>query len=511
MYPISKAFLQQLGPNGKNRKIEWYGSMVTESGTEYPINTNIIGQGTGSIKCACSLPFVGGAYSASLDVQLLLGNVDPRTLKNARIELFVRLVYPNPLTALTTWGDVLKFSWGDLLSTTWKRESRTIYTDIPMGVYYVIDAKRSYNSIKISANDSMVKFDADLPGMDSTSRSVYGWLKWACDACGVELGMTKEQIKAMPNGTRSFVYAVLESNVKTYRYLLEQMAAVLGAVAVIDRTGKLILRRLNPEPVAEITPDERFSSEYEDTQSRYTGLWLQYKAKAVQEYYKNVDALDDTGLVVDLGENPFLQISNDSARNTTLQNIADSFAGVTFNPFKASIPFHPEYDLLDVITFTGGHAPDDCHGPITSITWKINGAVSIECATPKEQVNPDRRNVQTSGTSGSRVSGGDFWIKVCSAPEEKLVFEDGQDYEVAKLTVNCTTDNTTMQIAWTGFYTLDEASRVTVRVLVDGKNIYDVSDDQAAGNHISNVTTGHSVASKGEYTVIIAVRAEVTE
>ena len=511
MYPISEAFLQQLGPNGRNRKIEWYGSMVTEAGTEYPINTNIIGSGTGSIKHACSLPFIGGAYSASLDVQLLLGNVDPQTLKNARIELFVRMIHPEQLTSRTTCGDVLKFSWSDLLSTTWKRETRTIYTDIPMGVFYVIDAKRSYNSIKISANDGMVKFDTNLPGMDSTSRSVYGWLKWACDACGVELGMTKEQIKAMPNGTRSFVYAVLESDVKTYRYLLEQLAAVLGAIAVIDRTGKLVLRRLNPEPVAEITPDDRFSSEYEDTQRRYTGLWLQYKAKAVQEYYKNVEALDDTGLVMDLGENPFLQISNDSARNTTLQNIVDSFAGVEFNPFKASVPCHPEYDLLDVVTFTGGHAPEDCHGPITSITWKINGAVSVECATPKEQVNPDRRNVQTSGTSGSRVSGGDFWIKVCSYPEEKLTADHGQDYVMAKLTVNCTTDNTTMQIAWTGFYTLEFKTKVTVKVLVDEKNIYQVTDDQLAGNRVMNVTTGHSVSAKGEYVIMIAIRTEAIE
>lgn len=511
MYPISAAFREMLGPKGRNRTIVWYGSMTTETGTRYDLDTDIFVPGTGSIVFNCSLPFIGGAYSASLDVQLLLGNADPQTLKNARIELFVRMIHPEQLTSRTTWGDVLKFSWSDLLSTTWKRETRTIYNDIPMGVFYVIDAKRSYNSIKISANDSMVKFDADLPGMDSTSRSVYGWLKWACDACGVELGMTKEQIKAMPNGTRSFVYAVLESDVKTYRYLLEQLAAVLGAIAVIDRTGKLVLRRLNPEPVAEITPDDRFSSEYEDTQRRYTGLWLQYKAKAVQEYYKNVEALDDTGLVMDLGENPFLQISNDSARNTTLQNIVDSFAGVEFNPFKASVPCHPEYDLLDVVTFTGGHAPEDCHGPITSITWKINGAVSVECATPKEQVNPDRRNVQTSGTSGSRIAGGDFWIKVCSGPEEKLTFENGQDYVAAELTVNCTTDNTTMQIAWTGFYTLDEASRVTVRVLVDSKNIYDVSEDQAAGNHILNVTTGHSVNSKGEYKVLIAVRAEVAE
>lgn len=504
MYPISDAFKEMLGPDGVNRTVVWYGSMTTRAGTVYDINTQIIAPGSGTLEGSCNLPFVGGSYSTSLRVQLNLRNVDPQTLKEARIEMYVRLYATLPQNR--TWGDLAKFTWGDLQSIAWGGDETTVYTDILMGVFYVADAKRALYSIKIEAYDSMTKFNADLPGMDSTSRSAYGWLQWACDACGVELGMTKEQVKVLPNGNRSFIYAVLDSKVKTYRYLVGQLAAALGSVAVIDRYGKLVLRRLNPESVADITPSDRFSSEYEDTQSRYTGLWLQYKSKAVQEYYRNVSAMEDTGLVVDLADNPFLQISNESARNTALQAIVDSFAGVNFTPFKATIPCHPEYDLLDVVTFTGGHAPEDCHGPITSITWTINGGVTIQCDTPQEQVNPDRRNVQAEGISGSRISGGDFWIKASTFPESAIELIAGLDFATTELTVNCTTDNTTMQIAWTGFYTLDEDATITADVLVDGKSIYTVSDDQTAGNHVLNITTGHAVSSKGEYVIKILIR-----
>ena len=506
MYPVSKATLAQLGPNGQNRRIDWYGTMVTESGVTHEITTDIID--SGSIKQVSSLPFVGGAYSGSLQCQLKMRNVDARTLKNARIEIFARVYCVDWYAPQLTWGDAGLFSWVALSPYTWELGAQSIYTEVPMGVFYVDDAKRQQDSIKITANDSMIKFDVDLPGMDSTTRSVAGWLNWACDACGVELGMSLSQIKSLPNGDRGLIYAVLDSEVKTYRYLIGQLAAVLGSVAMIDRFGKLVLRRLNPASVAEITPDDRFTSEYEDTQRKYTGLWLQYKSKAVQEYYRNVDALSDTGNVVDLKDNPFLQISNDSARNKALQTITDSFAGITFTPFKATIPCHPEYDLLDVVTFTEGHAPQECHGPITSITWTINGGVSIQCATPKEQVKPDRRNVQTEGVSGSRVSGGDFWIKVCSFPEALTTTKDGESIITTQLTVNCTTDNTTMQIAWTGFYTLDEDMTVTAQVYVDGNLIYEVSDDQTAGNHVLNVTTGHAVSSKGEYIVIIVIRGD---
>lgn len=508
MYPISKAYLDLLGPDGRNRRVVWYGSMITETGTVHEITTDIIGKGTGAIKSSCSLPFAGGAVASSFFAQLLVQNVDPQTLKNARIELYVRLIHPMQITEATTWGDLSAFTWEDLRNVTWGG-SGEIYMDIPMGVFYVTDAKRALYSIKIEAYDSMVKFDADLPAMDTKSRSVFGWLRWACDACGVELGMTGAEVKALPNGTRSFVFAAVDDNVKTYRDLLSKLSAVLGAIAVIDRTGKLALRRVSGAAVAEITPSDRFSSEYEDTQSRYTGLWLQHKAKATQEYYKNVGALEDSGHVIDLGVNPFLQISNSSSRANTVQTIIDSFADVTFNPFKAAIPCHPEYDLLDVVAFTGGHAPEDCHGPITSITWTINGGVSIQCAVPQEQVNPVRNDIQVDGLSGSRYASSDFWIQIASFPDAETEFSE--DTATTELKVNCTVDNTTMQIAWTGFYTLSEAATVTAKVYVDDVEIYAASDDQTAGNHILNITTGHSVNTQGEHIIKVVLREDISE
>ena len=506
MYKIGKSALRQLGPDGKNRKNIWYGTMTTETGTVYEINTDIIGRGTGKVNKACSLPFIGGAYSASFQAQFLMRDVDPNTLKNAKIELFVKVIHPEFLPDSMPWEKASEYTWRELLTTTWGGKNRLVYTEIPIGVFYVVDAKRSMYSIKIESSDSMVKFDTDLPGIDSTSRSVYGWLQWACNSCGVKLGMTETQIKSMPNGTRNLVYAVIDSKIKTYRDLISYLAAVLGSVAMIDRHDCLILKTVNSEPIANLTPNDRFTSEYEDTKYKYTGLSLVYKAKGIKEYFRNTDAMSDTGQVVDLGENPFLQIANDSARNAAVQKIINSVAGITLNPFKASIPFHPEFDLLDMISFSDGHAPEDCHGIITRLTIAINGGVSLECETPKGTKEQERKNVQISGTSESRVSGGDMWIKISSDPKEKFLIAAGAERFVAELIVNCPTDNTTMQIAWTGCYTLEEDATVIVGVFVDNKEIYSVSDEQKAGKHTMNVTTGHSVSSRGEYAISITVK-----
>ena len=510
MYPISPAFQKVLNSRtGRNRSIVWHGELILANGTTHPLTTDTLMQGTGHLATSCELPGVGGVYSTELQAQIVLP-VEPRMLKKAKIGLFVRLT---SFDSVSTWEDAENFSWSDLESIVWGENSDAIYTDIPMGVYNVIDAKRAINSIRIEAYDNMVKFDTDLPRMDSKARTPFDWMRLMCNTCGVELGMTKNEVRALTNGSRNFTYADINSDVKKCRDLLSQLAAAMCCIAVADRYGRLIFTQIRAEAVAKLTPDDRFSSEYSDVQHYYTGITAQYKAKALQEYYNNCGALYDDGLIVDLGSNTFLQISNDSNRSASIQAIIDTFKDITFTPFDASIPFNPAYDLLDVLEFSGGHAPENSHGPITSLTRKIGGAMNIQCATPETPTNPTRETIQIDGLSGSGALSGrvyassDFWIVVGAFPAEETII--GDDTLTNELTVNCTVDNTCTQIAWTGAYTLDEAATVTVKILVDGEEIYKVSDDQTAGNHVMNVTTGHNINTQGEHIVKVIMREDV--
>ena len=510
MYPISPAFQKVLSSKtGRNRTIVWWGELTLANGTVYPLNTNTLMQGTGSLTTSCELPCIGGAYSTELRAQIVIP-VEPRSLKDAEIKLYVRLT---SFDTVSTWASAEQFAWGDLESLTWGDVSGSIYTDVPMGVFIVTDAKRAINSIRIEAYDKMLRLDTDLPKMDTKARTPFDWMRWMCNHCGVELGMTKNEVRELVNGSRNFTFADINSNVKKCRALLSQLAAAMCCIVVFDRLGKLVFRQFKSAPVAELTPDDRFSSEYADVQSYYTGITAQYKAKAVQEYYKNCGTLDDDGLIIDLGSNSFLQISNDSNRAAAVQAVIDAFKDVAFTPFDASIPFNPAYDLLDVLAFSGGHAPQNSHGPITSIIRQIGGAMTIQCATPEPQSNPTRETVQIDGLSGAGSMTGkvyastDFWIMVNAFPEAETVI--GDDTITTELTVNCTVDNTCTQIAWTGAYTLDEAATVTVKILVDGEEIYKVSDDQTAGNHVLNVTTGHNINTQGEHIVKVILREDV--
>ena len=501
MYPISPTFQKVLDSRtGRNRTIVWWGELILANGTKHPLTTDTLKQGTGQLATSCELPGIGGVYATELQAQIVIP-VEPRMLEGARIEMYVRLTTTE---APQNWGDAENFTWADLESILWGDASGGAYTDIPMGVYTVVDAKRAINSIRIEAYDNMLKFDTDLPTLDSVARTPFEWARLLCNACGVEMGMTRNEVRALPNGSRNLTYADI-NDIRKCRDLLSQLAAAMCCIAVADRNGRLVFVKIKPEAVAELTDDHRFSSEYSDVHQSYTGITAHYKAKAIQEYYKNCGTLDDTGLIIDVGSNAFLQISNDSNRAMAVQAIIDEFKGITFTPYEATVPFHPGYDLLDVLAFSGGHAPENSRGPITSITRRIGGAMTIQCATPDVQSNPTRETVKIDGLSGASVAIGsvyansDFWIVAGAFPNAETVI--GDDTVTTEVKISCTVDNTCTQIAWSGTYTLDSAATVTAKVIVD--------DEETAGNHALTVMTGHNITTQGEHIIKVILREDV--
>ena len=520
MFPISTTFRQLLRSRiGRNRVIVWWGVLTLASGSVHTFDADDIMQGTGEITSTCDLPCVGGAYSAMLRLQLYT-SIELRLLKNAIIDIYVRL---NSSATVDTWDDAANFLWSEISSREWDDSEQSIFVDIPMGRFKATNVTREINSIKIEAYDNMLKLDKTLPAMDTSARTPFDWLRWICTSCGIELGMSSADTRALINGKRSLTYADVNEDVTTYRGLLSHLAAALGSIAVIDRTGKLKLIRQRYDTdfhidviihaaVARLTSDDRFSSEFSDQDYYYTGLAAQYKAGATQEYRRITELIDD-GLIIDLGINPFLQIANSGNRITALSAIIESFRDMVFTPYTVTAPFDPTYDLLDILVFSGGHAPISANGPLTSISRRINGAMTLQCATPEETQELARETIQIDGVSSATTSSGeayasnDFWIVIDSFPDDEATI-DNSDALTTELTVNCTVDDTTTQIAWTGAYTLDEDAIVTITISVDGETIYELADEQTAGQHVLNATTGYEIKTRGEHYVKVFLRED---
>lgn len=497
MYKVSDTALQLI--RGDDRSFEWFGTITLSSGRTVDYTMDNIVQGTGSIRASCSAPGIGGTVSRELTIQMYL-DIDVELLKEAEIEMQCRVLSEGS-ASIETWGDADDHEWSDVNGSEWGDSSIDISQDIPIGVFKVDQAKRTQDSVKIVAYDNMKKFDIPFKGLDNFSQSGYAALQYLCNRCKVDVGISRVEFDKLPNHSRMFTFANVNQDIKTFRDVLSAFASAFCAVAVMDRKGKLTLVPCVSDPVRTLTPDDRFSSEFEDYKTSFTGLYLQYKAGGVQEYYSV--AAEDTGSIIDLGANPFLQFSEESTRKQAAQNIISKFSDFPIIPFEVSIPCDPTLDLIDVIQFTGTHAPSNAMAPITDMTIKINGDMTLRCdvdetASGLIRDEQDIEGISGDGSSGTSYGGGDFWLKIDSWPLDWAQMY-GEELDTNSVAVKLGVDRTRTQITWTATYTIDQDTTVTARAYCNDELIYTASEDQNAGQRTFTLTTGHEVEGDGDH------------
>ena len=174
-----------------------------------------------------------------------------------------------------------------------------------------------------------------------------------CGSTEIELGTVyAAEIDAMPNGGVTLsVYT--ENDIETCRDVLFYVAQVLGGFFIINREGKLELRKYGKDPVMKVEQRHRFSSSFSDFITRYTAVSSTNKQTQIAEYY----ALDpDNGLTMNLGVNPLLQFGLKETREMLCRNILADLSVIRYVPFDSDTIGNPALDPGDVLTFAGGQA-----------------------------------------------------------------------------------------------------------------------------------------------------------
>ncbi len=197
-----------------------------------------------------------------------------------------------------------------------------------------------------------------------------------CGSTEIELGTVyAAEIDAMPNGGVTLsVYT--ENDIETCRDVLFYVAHVLGGFFIINREGKLELRKYGKDPVMKVEQRHRFSSSFSDFITRYTAVSSTNKQTQIAEYY----ALDlDNGLTMNLGVNPLLQFGLKETREMLCRNILADLSVIQYVPFDSDTIGNPALDPGDVLTFAGGQADEGRITCITSIRQKIGGKQSLKC------------------------------------------------------------------------------------------------------------------------------------
>lgn len=345
MFEVSEKFKNAVRQN--TRKYEWYGTITTKAGKEYPFTAKDIVKGSGYIKWQCCSNTeieLGTVYAAEMGISLF-SEIDRYTLEDAEVRLYYRLT---------------------LLDGT--KET------IPMGIYEISEANRKVRTLELKGYDHMLRFEKTLK-LDSSSGTPYQFLKAACDACKVEMAQTVAEINALPNGKTTLgVYS--DNDMETFRDLIFYVAQVLGCFCQIDRYGKLVLKRYGNESVWNVEQKERFDSSYSDFVTRYTAVSSTNQISQTAEY---IAMEKDDALTMNLGINPLLQFGLKSVREKILREILTALQKINYVPFDSSTIGNPAMEVGDILKFSGGHADETKISCITSIECKIYGKMTLKC------------------------------------------------------------------------------------------------------------------------------------
>lgn len=346
MYPVSDAFLQAVQQN--TRKYYWTGQITTKTGTVHEFGYDDILKGSGYICrqcCGSNEMELGTVYAAELGITLF-SRIDRYTLEDARIELFYHL-----------------------------RLADSSYETVPMGVFEISEANRTVKCLEIKAYDYMLRFDRDFNGFETVG-NCYDFMELCSRACRVELEQDRAAIEAMPNGTEKLsIYTESGNDIETYRDVLYYVGQVLGGFWIINRAGRLELKKWGAEPVMTFGSRHRFSSSFSDFITKYTAVSSTNMKTETAEYY-HLDP--DDGLTMNLGVNPLLQFGVDETRRQLCGNILADVAVINYVPFDSDTIGNPALDLGDVLRFSGGQADAGKLSAVTSMQIKIGGKHTLK-------------------------------------------------------------------------------------------------------------------------------------
>ena len=456
MYAVSSAFLTAV--KAKTRKYYWTGQITTKNGVVYDFDQNDIVKGSGYITsqcCGSTEIELGTVYAAEMGISLF-SDINRYTLPDAILTLSYHLQLAD--------------------------ES---YEEVPMGIFEVSEANRKAKCLEIKAYDYMVRFEKNFNGYESVGNA-YDFMVLCANSCDVELEQDRETIEAMPNGdTPLSIYT--DNDIETYRDVLYYVGQVLGGFFVINRSGKLELKKYRNTSDLLVERRHRFTSSFSDYITRYTAVSSTNLRTQIAEYY----ALDpDDGLTMNLGVNPLLQFGLDATREQLIRNILDDISVVNYVPFETDTIGNPALDVGDILSFSGGQADSTKYACITSNSIKIGGKQTLKCVgkNPKLSQAKSKNDKNISGllnqieagkigihtfTNASAFTVTNVDTKIISI--EFATTEDNHAQFFGQVIVDVTADPVTKTATATGNVTIPS-------VAVDEPEPADPEDPEVIGN-----------------------------
>lgn len=333
---------------------------------------------------------------------ILKGSLTVSQQASSPTEITLGAVYIGQLTATFLNMPIARNSWvgGTITLQVGLKLAGGLYEFVPVGTYTIAEAKHSRSGVEIVAYDNMSRFDR-LLSFSTSYGTPYELLTAICASCVVELGMTEEEVEALPNGTRTLgIYA--ENDCQTFRDLLSWIACTTCCFATIDRQGRLVLRPFYGTSVGTFDDTKRFTGcKFSDYITSYAGITVNDLDEGGTRTYTN----GKSGVTLDIGDNPLMQYGVDVTLDAIGNAIAYALTDVEYVPFEATMLIGVEFDLGDVLTMTDGTAGTSSSCIVHSINWTFDRGCSLKGygSNPDAGQAKSRYDKMISGMKGNKA------------------------------------------------------------------------------------------------------------
>lgn len=449
MYQVSEAFREAMKRPVQRFRLR---GQILVGPHSYAFTEDNVEKRSFSISNQCSgdsLVEIGTVYTAELNSTFLRMNLPRYSLKNARI-------IPQ-LELLTAIG----------------------YEPVPLGVFNISEANWTTRGVEITAYDNMSRFDktATLSGSDGM---IYDFLRFACGICDVELGMSAEEVRELPNGNVPLsLYP--ENDIETWRDLIAWCAQTTGTFATIDREGRLVLRAYGVTPVDTIDDYHRYTgAKFSDFSTRYTGLSMVNIEDQTTTYY---DLETDDGLTYNCGQNPLLQYGLEEVLENQRRAILNAIAVIDYVPMEVSMIGSPAYDLGDVLVFENGAADGDKLSCVTKYDWTYGGSYTVTgvgqnpaLASARSKSDKDISGLLQQMTQDRST----FYIYSFLNAQEFVIQEETIVSDIHFATV----DDTRIDFVFTSAHEMTMDGEVIARVYLDGDLFQTYVDYEPRGKNV---------------------------
>ena len=373
-----------------------------------------------------------------------------------------------------------------------------------LGLLFTEDQLIEGEAVNFRQGDEVICVGACLASLPFRHR-LTGNAKLLCQLLLGTLGSTSAQIGNLPNGSRKTGFADVVTDAKTWRDVLGYLGSYLGSYSYIGRDGRLYVEKYKGSSSDTIPSSFRYSSDLSDYRTTYDGLYAIHKESGVQEYVSNTNSY---GIVLDLGINPFLQISDNTNRQAALQEIIDAWNGIYYVPFKSNMPLMPHYDVGDVLSFVDNQASIYDIGVITQISYNVNGDMSVTCTgdNPRLSASQDRFSKTVAGLSkdynnGQETGGKNFWLLHSENTSSMTI--GSTKTEVSEIEWNQTVDVMRLGLMFSCEANLSATATVDIELSVDDNANYKylpTEEKLMLGKRIIGATCGFRVTGKGLHT-----------